>query len=150
MSTEFAHIACCIDDSDASYVALAHARALRDLSGGTLSIVHVIAPPPFLISMAAGLGGAVVHDDDAQREAGRMWLDETADGIAGAGAVLLEGHPGETACDWAREAGVDVMVAASHRGRLERALVGSFAGYLIHHAPCPVLLIPPGLSGDAQ
>ncbi len=148
MNTTYAHIACCIDDSDASYVALRHATALRKLTGGRLSILHVIAPPPFLISMAAGLGGAVVHDDDAQREAGRMWLDETAAGIDGAEAVLLEGHPGETACDWARDAGVSVMVAATHRGRLEHALVGSFAAFLTRHAPCPVLLIPPGLPGD--
>lgn len=149
MTDAYSHIACCIDDSDAAKVALRHAAALRELSGGRLSVVHVIAPPPFLISMAAGLGGAPVFDDDAHREAGRMWLEETAAGLANAEAVLLTGHPGEVACAWAREAGVDVMVAATHRGAIERALVGSFAGYITHHAPCPVLLIPPGLPGDA-
>jgi nucleotide-binding universal stress UspA family protein len=78
-----------------------------------------------------------------------MWLDEVAANTAGAEAVLLEGHPGETACDWAGENGVDVMVAASHGGRLERALLGSFAAYLTQHAPCPVLLIPPQLGATA-
>jgi nucleotide-binding universal stress UspA family protein len=149
MSTHFSHIACCIDDTDAGATALAHAATLRELSGGRLSIVHVIAPPPFLVSMAASLGGAPVHDDEGQREAGEMWLDEVAANTPGAQGVLLEGHPGETACDWAAENGVDVMVATRHGGRLERALLGSFAAYLTQHAPCPVLLIPPQQGAEA-
>jgi nucleotide-binding universal stress UspA family protein len=149
MSTPFRHVACCIDESDAGSTALRHAAAVRELSGGRLSVVHVIAPPPFLVSMAASLGGAPVHDDDGQREAGRMWLDEVAANTPGAEPVLLAGHPGETACDWAEENAVDVMVAASHGGRFERALLGSFAAYLTQHAPCPVLLIPPQLGPPA-
>lgn len=145
MSTPFANIACCIDDTGAGRQALDHACAARELSGGRLSIVHVIAPAPFLVSMAASLGGAPVHDDEAERRAGQMWLEEIAAGIPEAEPVLLQGHPGEAACDWAREAGVDTMVAATHGGRLERALLGSFAAFLTQHAPCPVLLIPPGL-----
>ena len=41
-----------------------------------------------------------------------MWLDELVHDIEGAEAVLLEGHPPEAACDWALEAGCDVMIAA--------------------------------------
>jgi universal stress protein F len=74
-----------------------------------------------------------------------MWLDGVAEGVPGSDPVLLQGHPGEAACDWARENDADVMVAATHGGRLERALLGSFAAFLTQHAPCPVLLIPPGL-----
>lgn len=137
------HIACCIDDSDAGTAALDHAQMLAELTGAPLSVVHVIAPPPFLLTMAAGIGGAPVHDDDAQREAGLAWLQAVADGRGDARAVLLEGHPGETACSWAVAESVDLIVVASHRGRVERALLGSFASYVSHHAPCPVLLIPP-------
>lgn len=147
--TAFSHIACCIDDSEAGMVALAHAERLRDLSRGRLSIVHAIAPPPFLVSMAAQLGGAPVHDDDAERKAAQAWLDGIAAGMDGAEPVLLEGHPGETVCAWARDMGVDTMVAASHGGRIERALLGSFAAFITQHAPCPVLLIPPGLNPSA-
>ncbi len=142
MSVSYDHIACFIDDSDAASRALGHATALRDAAGGRLSIVHVLAPPAFLVSLAAGLGGAPVHDTEVEREAAEMWLAEEARS-AGAESVLLEGHPASTACDWAREAGVDVMVAATHRGLVERTLVGSFASYLTHHAPCAVLLVPP-------
>jgi nucleotide-binding universal stress UspA family protein len=102
----------------------------------------VLAPPAFLVSLAAGLGGAPVHDTEVEKEAAEMWLAEEARSVS-AEAVLLEGHPASTATEWAAEAGVDLMVAATHRGLVERALLGSFAGYLAHHAPCPVFLVPP-------
>ena len=139
----FAHIGCCIDDSAAAARALAHADALRALVGGRLSVVHVIPSPAFLTSLAASLGGAPVHDTELEHEAAEMWLDEQVQGREGAEAVLLEGHPAEVACVWARESECDVLVVASHRGRVERVLIGSFADYVAHHAPCPVLLIPP-------
>jgi nucleotide-binding universal stress UspA family protein len=102
----------------------------------------VLAPPAFLVSLAAGLGGAPVHDTEVEKEAAEMWLAEEARSV-NAEAVLLEGHPASKATEWAAEAGVDVMVAATHRGLVERALLGSFAGYLAHHAPCSVFLVPP-------
>ncbi|MGD9697009.1 MAG: universal stress protein [Thermoleophilia bacterium] len=143
MTPRIKDIACFIDDSDAARRALDEAADLRAVTGGRLRVVHVIAPPAFLLSMAASLGGAPVHDPEIERQAAQMWLAEVARSIEGAEPVLLEGHPPSTACDWARESGCDLMVAATHRGRLERALLGSFAGFLAHHAPCPVLLVPP-------
>ena len=52
----YAHIACFIDESDAARHGLAHATALRELSGARLSVVHVVAAPGFLVSMAASYG----------------------------------------------------------------------------------------------
>jgi nucleotide-binding universal stress UspA family protein len=40
------------------------------------------------------------------------------------------------------------VVAATHRGLVERALLGSFASHLAHHSPCPVFLIPPEQGGS--
>ena len=142
MSVSYSHIACFIDDSEAAARALSHAGALREATGARLSVVHVLAPPAFLVSLAAGLGGAPVHDTEIEKEAAEMWLAEEARSVGGEG-ILLEGHPANTACEWAADAEVDVMVAATHRGLVERALLGSFASYLAHHAPCPVFLVPP-------
>lgn len=147
MSVDYERIACFIDDSEAGARALAHAAALRDATGARLTVVHVLAPPAFLVSLAAGLGGAPVHDTGVEREAAEMWLAEEARSVD-AEAVLLEGHPASTAVDWARSEGVDVMVVAAHRGLVERTLLGSFAGYVAHHAPCPAFLVPPG-QGDS-
>jgi nucleotide-binding universal stress UspA family protein len=142
MSVSYSHIACCIDDSEAAARSLAHGDALRRLSGGRLTVVHALAPPGFMVSMAATIGGAPVHDDEMEREAARMWLSGQAQAV-GAEALMLEGDPAPTVCDWARSAGCDLLVAASHRGLMERVLIGSFAAYLARHAPCPVLLVPP-------
>ena len=142
MSVAYDHIACFIDDSDAAARALEHAAALREAAGSKLSVVHVLAPPAFLVSLAAGLGGAPVHDTEVEREAAEMWLAEEARSVGGEG-ILLEGHPASTAVEWAGQSGVDIIVVATHRGLVERALLGSFAGYVAHHAPCPVFLVPP-------
>jgi nucleotide-binding universal stress UspA family protein len=137
------HIACFIDESDAAGRALAHAADLHSLSDGRLSVVHVVAPPSFLVSLGSAVGGSVPFDDRPEMEVALAWLTNRAGEIEGAEPVLLEGHPSSTACEWAREAGCTLIVAASHRGAVERVFLGSFAGYLAHHAPCAVLLVPP-------
>ena len=70
----------------------------------------------------------------------RDWLVATAAAVPGAEAVPLTGVAADAAVAWAREAGPDLIVAAAHRGALERALLGSFAGHLAREAPCPALL----------
>lgn len=142
-TTHFDHIAAFVDDSAASSTALEAGVALRDLSGGRLSVVHIIPSPAFLMSLAATVGGAVVHDDQMEYDAAQMWLDELVHDLEGAEAVLLEGNPAKRACEWAEEAEVDIMIATRHHGLVERTLLGSFAGHLSHHAPSAVLLTHP-------
>lgn len=136
----YRHIAVCIDDSDASRRALAEAVRLRGFGPGRLSVVHSIefARMPALL----GEGGSWYTDDAAYEKKVRGWLDETAR-EAGGEPVLLEGYAAAVVADWAAEADVDLLVAASHRGFVDRVLVGSFAGFLAHHAPCAVLLVRP-------
>ena len=136
----YRHIAVCVDRSAAANAALAEAQRLHDAApGGRLSIVHV-APWPLLYTDE---GGAWAPDPADIASAARSWLDETVSGIPGAEGVLLDGYPPAVVCDWAGEHGVDLLVAASHRGLVERVLLGSFAGYLVRNAPCAVLLTRP-------
>ena len=132
----YAHIACCIDDSPGSMRALEEARRLRALGPGALSLVHVT--PLALIPEPAGGAAPGLPRDIADDE--RDWLAATAAGVPGADAVALEGLPPQAAVAWARAAGPDLIVAAAHRGPVERAMLGSFAGHLAREAPCPVLL----------
>jgi nucleotide-binding universal stress UspA family protein len=132
----YAHIACCIDDSPGSMRALDEARRLRALGPGALSLVHVT--PLALIAEPAGGAPPGAPRDIADDE--RDWLAATAAGVPGADAVALEGLPPQAAVAWARAAGPDLIVAAAHRGPVERAMLGSFAGHLAREAPCPVLL----------
>ena len=80
--------------------------------------------------------------DPAQEE----WLTALAHVTPGAQPVLLDGvmsRPEVEVLSWVERNGVDLIVAASHRGLVARTVLGSFSGYLAHHAPCPVVLIPP-------
>ncbi len=121
------HIACAIDESEASAAALAEAVRLRELGGGRLSVVHVAVGPP--------------HDAAVPPPA---WLAAAAAGAGGHPVALVNlGTAASAICDWAADARADLIVAASHRGTRERILLGSFAGHLARHAPCSVLLVRP-------
>ena len=103
------------------------------------------------MTLAASLGGAAPIDMSTELAAATAWLGGVAAGLPGAEPVLLEGHPASTACEWAASSGCELLIAASHSGLVERALLGSFSGYLAHHAPCPVLLVRPDvLDGGAD
>jgi universal stress protein F len=137
MTAPYVHIACCVDDSEGSRLALAEARRLRDLGEGRLRLVHVATAGVMFV----GAPEAPVTDVVGAVAASRRWLDELAAGVPGAEAVLLEGDPPGAVVEWAREERPDLIVAASSRGFIERLLLGSFATHLAQHAPCSVLLV---------
>lgn len=139
VSPLFPHIACCIDDSAASDRALAEARRLRALGPGRLSLVHVA---PWPLGLHGGAGGWVPEVAELEKGA-REWLAVRAAEVPEAEQVILCGHPAATVCDWAEREHPDLIVVATHRGTLARALLGSFASFLAQHSPCPVLLVRP-------
>ena len=141
----YAHIACFVDDTDAAQRALDEAVRLRSFGEGRLSVVHVVAPPPWPLALGASFGG-VLSDPDALAGAAQAWLEELVRPLPGAEAIVLRGHPAEEASRFVAEAGCDLAVAATHRGSVARALLGSFASHLAHHAPCAVLLVRPAAS----
>lgn len=128
----YRHIACCVDDSPASARALEEASRLRALGPGALSVVHA-APRPLIDEDDPAAAHDLAREDDA-------WLRRTAAAVPGAEPVLLTGLPADEVLAWAAEARPDLLVAAAHRGPVERALLGSFAARVALEAPCPVLL----------
>jgi nucleotide-binding universal stress UspA family protein len=123
----WAHIACCVDESEASAAALREARRLRDQAPGRLTLVHVAFGPP--------------HDATPPCP---EWLAAVAAEGAGEPVMLTNlGVPAAAVCEWAAGARVDLIVASAHRGIRERILLGSFAGHLARHAPSSVLLTRP-------
>ena len=147
MNELFTHIAVCVDNSEASSVALDEAwRLKRSLGPGRFSLVHVI-PSPMVV---AGHGAIWVQDPGEIAAGAKEWLDELAAAHPGAEVVLLDGYPQAEVCDWALEANVGLLVASSSRGMFDRVLLGSFAGYLARHAPCSVLLTRPHVVRDGE
>lgn len=138
----YGHVACAVDDSKPSLAALEEARRVWGGGPGRLSVVHVAEPPVHLVSGVGAMAG--ITEEDWAGPA-REWLAGVVATIPGAEAVLLTGDPtAQAVCDWAAEAGVDLLVAAAYRGAINRAIVGSFARHVAYHAPCPVLLVGPG------
>jgi nucleotide-binding universal stress UspA family protein len=121
------HIACFVDESDASATALREAARLRAAEACRLSVVHVAVGPP--------------HDVPPPPPA---WLEGAATEAGGHAVLLVNlGQAAAAAGAWAEGARTDLIVASAHRGVRERIMLGSFAGYLARHAPCPVLLVRP-------
>lgn len=164
MSTgSFTHVAACVDDSEVSADVIRLAERVVK-TGGRISVVHVLGGPPFSESVVAAIGGAfggspLMDNTASHREIAEALLESVCEDIPGAVPVLLDVRDADSAPDavvrWAEDedddAGVDVIIAAAHTGRLDRALkfMGSFSGHLVHHATCPVLLLPHGVTyGD--
>jgi nucleotide-binding universal stress UspA family protein len=150
MPAPYPRIACFIENSAASDLALEEALAVRALSPGELHVVHVaVRPFPLLV----GMYGSTPPAEDYVGAAAD-WLTERVKGVPGATAHLLEGWPPRAACRFVAEAGIDLLVAAAHRGIVERTMLGGFAAYVAYHAPCSVLLVHPPIvaegAGEAE
>jgi nucleotide-binding universal stress UspA family protein len=144
MPAPYRRIACFIEESAASDLALEEALSVRKQSPGELHVVHVATRPyPLFVGMYA----SVPPYDDYVSAAGH-WLGDRAAGVPGAIPRLLEGWPPKAACQYVAEVGIDLMVAAAHRGLVERAMLGGFAAYVAYHAPCPVLLVHPRVAAE--
>ena len=145
MDAPYRHIACCLDRSDGSKSVLETGKRLRSLGPGRLTIVHV-APWGIIFG---GYPGVDLADTDDFRADAQAWLNESVAANPGTEGVLLDGYPPAAVCEWAEGADVDLIIAASSRGIVDRVLLGSFAGYLARHAHCPVLLTRPAATAKS-
>ncbi|MCC6832411.1 MAG: universal stress protein [Thermoleophilia bacterium] len=146
MGPGYRHVACCIEGSSASDAVIDAGTRLVDGHEGTLTLLHVVPPPMAVLALPAPDMSAVYAEAEA-------WLAQRAESVraamraggseAAVQTALLEGHPGIAVCEWAGHHDADLIVAASHRGLFDRALLGSFAGYVAYHAPCAVHLVRP-------
>lgn len=142
MADAYAHIACCLDGSPAGDAALAAAIRMRSLGEGRLTLVHVMEPG---VEAYTGYAGDAMEDDVHDV---RAWMERTVALAPGSEGVLLEGHPASVTTEWARGAGVDLLVAVRHRGRVEHLVLGSFAQHIAYSSPCAVMLVhPPATPG---
>jgi nucleotide-binding universal stress UspA family protein len=139
MPAPYRRIACCIDGDPSAERVLAEALALRGPDTGEVFAVHVVSIPHTLVMGPF----AYVEPLSVVRARAEEWIGERLAGTSGVTPVFLEGYPPRAVCDWAAANGVDLVVAAAHRGLVDRAMLGGFASYLAYHAPCPVLLVRP-------
>jgi nucleotide-binding universal stress UspA family protein len=137
-------ILCAVDFSPASRETLACAASLARALRAELEIVHVVRPPTTLLTDLPP--SLLVKDLEAAAER-RLALEaaalEAAD-VRVARSVQV-GHAEDGIIARAREIGASLVVVGAHaRAMGHRSFLGSVAERVVHGAPCPVLVIPPG------
>jgi nucleotide-binding universal stress UspA family protein len=89
--------------------------------------------------------------DEAQREGAAKVVAEAVAAAKAAGvrvtSEIRRGGASDEICAAAEETAADMIVLGAHGwGAMKRMLVGSVSTVVLHHAPCPVLVV----RGDAE
>lgn len=147
MPAPYRNIACCVTADPACELVLAEAGALRAASQGRLYLVTVAGPAH---TSLAGPFSYYADPPAVLEEQAETWIAERAATIPGAVPVVLDGYAPRAVCRWAAANDIDLIVAAAHRGMVERTLLGGFAAYIAYHAPCPVLIARPPAAHEGE
>jgi nucleotide-binding universal stress UspA family protein len=132
------------DLSDPSTAALRHAADLADISGGELIVAYVVEDrlPPLIAAHTPEIRDLLKRHRET---AARTLDDHIAEHLPGrqVEAVIRDGVVHDEILRLATERGADVIVVGMHgHGFLAHALAGSTAERILHHARCPVLVVP--------
>lgn len=87
---------------------------------------------------------AAAELDDALTDEARQGVERTIAALGGLAATPLvtHGDPASEIVRVAEDGGYDLVVVGSHgSGFVKRVLVGSVSNHVVHHAPCPVLVV---------
>ena len=144
--TEFKHILCPIDFSDASKHALQHAIAIAGWFESHVTGLHVTRPefvfePPILLAERGGLK-ALRADRDQLLERLNEWMRPATAARIPWSVRVEEGIPAQSILDCVRSLPADLIVMGTHgRSGVSHVLLGSIAEKVVRRAPCPVLTV---------
>lgn len=131
------------DLTKASELAAEKAKALAELSGAELTILHVVdyVPPRYV---AAELPKNLASES-ALVERARGYLSEWAKRVqlGGHRQIIEAGSPKRIIVDIARDNDIDLIVMSTHGERGLARIIGSTASGVLHDTPCDMLVIHP-------
>ncbi len=138
-----------VDGSDLSETALPHAVALARAMGSCVELVRAVAVPTLVGTMNEVALPASFDSTDETR-AVEEYLEGLAEPIRQQGVrvvcKVLQGAPGHVVTQYVRRNRPDLLVISFHgRHGLRRWLAGSTAERISRRAPCPVLVVRPGM-----
>jgi nucleotide-binding universal stress UspA family protein len=157
---DFQKILVAIDESSASDRILAKAIELAEKYGSCLKIFHgtkdiaPVSPTAIAIGHINAYGGVYSREiyeaeDQLRQEAEarlQLWLQDlvkqASDRNVRAEFESHIGDPGKIICDLALDWQANLIIIG-RRGRtgLSEMLLGSVSNYVVHHAPCSVLIV---------
>jgi nucleotide-binding universal stress UspA family protein len=132
---------------------------LAEKLGAKIAILHVLNPVPTsleLVSNSSLVGISPIANDLNVQQSQTEWPEYERSGTerlqlyaqqAQARQVSAEifqnfGESGRVICDVAKDIAADLIVIGSHqKSRLSEMLMGSTSSYVLHHAPCSVIVI---------
>ena len=142
------------DGSEEAELAALRAVDLAETTDSELHVVHVGVLPTFLESYPGTLGYSGKLYEQIEEESRELlrelsWRVKVAGGTV-AGTHLRMGAVDLEVVALAKELGVGLIVMGcrGHRG-IRRAIEGSISDGVIHHAPCPVLVVRSHDSAEA-
>jgi nucleotide-binding universal stress UspA family protein len=136
-----------VDGSDGSVVALQWALHEARLRGATVDVIHSWHYPYAAYTEITGMVAGVISREDLEK-LGQEVLQSSLDrgGVETSGVevnpLLVQGPAASTLLDAA--AGADMLVVGSRgHGGFTGLLLGSVSQHVVHHAPCPAVVVPP-------
>ncbi len=136
------------DGSEDAMRALPYAKALATGEGAMLLVVHIVQEP----ATTTAEGDSAVDDGQpGSHPSVRELLGDISQ--QGLDAILkvvdyVGPQPAQGIADIAAEVDADVIVVGTRgHSAIGGLLVGSVTQHLLHVAPCPVLAVPPRLTG---
>ncbi len=145
-------IVCGIDASPQAGAALRVASALAQRMGLTLVVVHAVPTPTpdLLLTAPAHVPVPVEQIDFLGHDTGERLLTQAVEAVDVplAEQRLERGRAAERLCAVAREEQARLVVVGSRGdGAMRTALLGSVSAAVVRDAPCPVVVVPPGMAG---
>jgi nucleotide-binding universal stress UspA family protein len=131
------------DFTESSIKALDYGMALAQQFDAVLWLVHIVEPSP-AFSGLEGVPITVAEPEEEVNYEGLMAEFAAKHIPPGVAVTSLVRHGSAVAeiSDLARTRNIDLVVISTHaRKGLDRALFGGMAERILHHAPCPILVV---------
>jgi nucleotide-binding universal stress UspA family protein len=140
----YATVLATTDLSDPSSAALRHAAALAQVAGGSLIVTYVVEDrlPALVLAHTPDVEKLLTQHRD---KAGAALEEYVAQHLPGrrVETVIRQGMAHDEIVGLAKERQADIIVVGMHgHGFMVHALSGSTTERVLHHAPCPVLVVP--------
>jgi nucleotide-binding universal stress UspA family protein len=134
-----------VDGSDNAWRALEWAAGEAKVRGTSLKIVCAFEDPVAMggVGTAFGAGSPVSVDPSMIEEAAKEVVDEATKRVDGVPVEVVARceRPIDALVEASQGAAMLVVGTRGH-GRVGSLLLGSVSNYVVHHASCPVVIVP--------